>query len=267
MTVEGAECGLLGPWTFYREWQRLLRKNLVWEGVTALSEPNSVVSCFEMALMSTGSMAMFEKASAGAGGIFGALFLAWAVLMFLSGAMTRAMTGAVGLFGASFWALALALFVAGALAEAVAVALALALVGVQAQAQAKAGALVAVLDVFVYVFVAVFAARAGAGAGAGAAVDGIVLVVIEVGLLIWEEMEEDLRAIQFLSILAFPWFCWFPIVFGFTSFALYHRLYWGWQPISLFWLVFFGFCAVLWMRGKKLEEKARNPLRGVLDGQ
>jgi hypothetical protein len=30
--------GLLGPWTFYREWQRLLRKNLVWEGITALDE-------------------------------------------------------------------------------------------------------------------------------------------------------------------------------------------------------------------------------------
>jgi hypothetical protein len=26
-------------------------------------------------------------------------------------------------------------------------------------------------------------------------------------------------------------------------------------------------CPVLWMRGKKLEEKARNPLRGILDGQ
>ena len=76
----------------------------------------------------------------------------------------------------------------------------------------------------------------------------------------------DLGWIRFLSVLAFPWFCWLPIVFGFTSFALYHRLSWEWQSISLFWLVIFGFCTVLWVRGKKLEEKARNPLTGILEG-
>ncbi|MBE9260781.1 hypothetical protein IQ224_00565 [Microcystis sp. LEGE 00066] len=143
--------GLLGPWTFCREWYRLLRKNLVWEGVTAL---------------------YVAKAEAG--------------------------------------------------------------------------------------LVAVAAAAAGAGAG-----------VIVFGLGIWYQAKEktDLGWVRFLSILAFPWFCWFPIVFGFTSFALYHRLSWEWRSISLFWLVIFGFCAVLWVRGKKLEEKARNPLRGVLDGQ
>ncbi|BCU12960.1 hypothetical protein [Microcystis aeruginosa] len=30
------QLGLLGPWTFCQEWYRLLRKNLVWEGMTAL---------------------------------------------------------------------------------------------------------------------------------------------------------------------------------------------------------------------------------------
>ena len=89
------------------------------------------------------------------------------------------------------------------------------------------------------------------------------------GLGIWYQAKEKTYWlwVRFLSILAFPWFCWFPIVFGFTSFALYHRLSWEWLSISLFWLVIFGFCTVLWVRGKKLEEKARNPLRGILDGQ
>jgi hypothetical protein len=103
-------------------------------------------------------------------------------------------------------------------------------------------------------------AVAAGGAGAG---------VIGYGLGIWYLAKEktDLGWVRFLSILAFPSFCWFPIVFGFTSFALYHRLSWEWRSISLFWLVIFGFCAVLWVRGKELEEKARNPLRGILDGQ
>jgi hypothetical protein len=95
------------------------------------------------------------------------------------------------------------------------------------------------------------------------------VAAIGYGLGIWYLAKEktDLGWVRFLSILAFPWFCWFPIVFGFTSFALYHRLSWEWRSISLFWLVIFGFCTVLWVRGKKLEEKARNPLRGLLDGQ
>jgi hypothetical protein len=160
------QLGLLGPWTFCREWYRLLRKNLVWEGITALYE--AVV------------------------------------------AMAVAVAAAVG----AAWV--------GTMAVAVAVTV--------------------------------------AGAGAG---------VIGYGLGIWylAKEETDLGWVRFLSILAFPYFCWLPIVFGFTSFALYHRLSWEWRSISLFWLVIFGFCAVLWVRGKELEEKARNPLRGVLDGQ
>jgi hypothetical protein len=102
-----------------------------------------------------------------------------------------------------------------------------------------------------------------------AAVAGAGVAAIGFGLGIWYRAREKTysRWVRFLSVLAFPWFCWFPIVFGFTSFALYHRLSWEWRSISLFWLVIFGFCAVLWVRGKELEEKARNPLRGVLDGQ
>ena len=111
-----------------------------------------------------------------------------------------------------------------------------------------------------------------AGVGAVAVTVVVTLAVdmaIVFGLGIWYLAKEKTysRWVRFLSILAFPWFCWFPIVFGFTSFALYHRLSWEWQSISLFWLVIFGFCTVLWVRGKELEEKARNPLRGILDGQ
>jgi hypothetical protein len=123
--------------------------------------------------------------------------------------------------------------------------------------------------VFLY-FRSVFWAGVGAVAleWAGVAMAVAVDMAIGFGLGIWYRAREKTYWlwVRFLSILAFPWFCWFPIVFGFTSFALYHRLSWGWRPISLFWLVVFGFCAVLWIRGKKLEEKARNPLRGILEG-
>jgi hypothetical protein len=193
------QLGLLGPWTFCREWYRLLRKNLVWEGVTALYE----------AVVRAGAVAVA---------------VAWAVTVTV--AVTAAAAGAGDVAGA----------VAGAVAAAVP----------------------AILAVTGDVAVAVACAVAGAGVAA-----------IGFGLGIWYRAKEktDLGWVRFLSILAFPWFCWFPIVCGFTSFALYHRLSWEWRSISLFWLVIFGFCTVLWVRGKKLEEKARNPLRGILDGQ
>lgn len=195
------QLGLLGSWTFCQEWYRLLRKNLVWEGVTALFEDGAVVAAW-----------------AGAVALAVAVVVAWA----LYEAVVGAWAGVVGV------------------AEAVALAV----------VAAWAGAGVAVGDVAVAVAVAGVAA-------------------IGYGLGIWYLAKEktDLGWVRFLSILAFPWFCWFPIVFGFTSFALYHRLSWEWLSISLFWLVIFGFCTVLWVRGKELEEKARNPLRGILDGQ
>ncbi|MFN6210369.1 MAG: hypothetical protein ACK4ZT_08850 [Microcystis sp.] len=207
------QLGLLGPWTFCQEWYRLLRKNLVWEGVTALYEAKGVAKALAVPLAV-------------------AVGVAWAVAALLT----------VAAVGTVAWA------AAGAGDVAVAV-------GVPVAAAVSVPVIVAVAG---DVAVAVACAVAGAGVAA-----------IGSGLGIWYRAKEktDLGWVRFLSILAFPWFCWFPIVFGFTSFALYHRLSWEWQSISLFWLVIFGFCTVLWVRGKELEEKARNPLRGILDGQ
>jgi hypothetical protein len=197
------QLGLLGPWTFCREWYRLLRKNLVWEGITALYEA----------------------------------VVAMAVAVAAAAAATGAAAGAAAATGA------VPVTVAGAGAVAVAV----------VAAAAAVGAIGSGLAIWYRAKEKTYAVGGAIGSGLG----------------IWYQAKEKTYWlwVRFLSILAFPWFCWFPIVFGFTSFALYHRLSWEWRSISLFWLVIFGFCTVLWVRGKKLEEKARNPLRGILDGQ
>ncbi|GBL12883.1 hypothetical protein MTo_00172 [Microcystis aeruginosa NIES-1211] len=221
------QLGLLGPWTFCREWYRLLRKNLVWEGLIAL-----------------------DFAVVGAGLVAGVA--AVAVVVFLTAA-------AIGV-GAG----------AGVVVAAVAVAVAVAVAAASARVAGEARAVLWLQAVAMAVTLAVQLAWIVAMTEAVAvAVAGTVAGVIVFGLGIWYRAKEktDLGWVRFLSILAFPWFCWLPIVFGFTSFALYHRLSWEWQSISLFWLVIFGFCTVLWVRGKELEEKARNPLRGILDGQ
>ena len=225
------QLGLLGPWTFCREWYRLLRKNLVWEGLIALDF--AVVGAGLVAGVAAVAVVVFLTAAAiGVGAGAGVVVAAVAV------AVAVAVAAAVAWAGAGDVGVPVVVAVAAAVAVPVVVAAAVAVAGV------------AVGDVDV------------AAAVAGAAAIGF-------GLGIWYQAKEKTYWlwVRFLSILAFPWFCWLPIVFGFTSFALYHRLSWEWQSISLFWLVIFGFCTVLWVRGKELEEKARNPLRGILDGQ
>ncbi|MDB9404882.1 hypothetical protein PN470_11455 [Microcystis sp. CS-574] len=290
------QLGLLGPWTFCQEWYRQLRKNLLWAGVTEyeLADVNAavavvvavvgtvfvpVVGAVVVAVVGSrawfiavvgavvGAMygAMYGAALVGAGskskfGIWGAavsvgiVAVYWAVVGSIYGA------GLVG-FIDGFWAVTGAWF--GAVAGFWAVAGFITVVWAVALVSAVVWAVVVAVT-----GVVVVAGSVGAAAVA-VAVAGTVAGVIVFGLGIWYLAKEktDLGWVRFLSILAFPWFCWFPIVFGFTSFALYHRLSWEWQSISLFWLVIFGFCTVLWVRGKKLEEKARNPLRGILDGQ
>ena len=290
------QLGLLGPWTFCREWYRQLRKNLLWAGVTEyeLADVNAavavvvavvgtvfvpVVGAVVVAVVGSrawfiavvgavvGAMygAMYGAALVGAGskskfGIWGAavsvgiVAVYWAVVGSIYGA------GLVG-FIDGFWAVTGAWF--GAVAGFWAVAGFITVVWAVALVSAVVWAVVVAVT-----GVVVVAGSVGAAAVA-VAVAGTVAGVIVFGLGIWYLAKEktDWLWVRFLSILAFPWFCWFPIVFGFTSFALYHRLSWEWLSISLFWLVIFGFCTVLWVRGKKLEEKARNPLRGILDGQ
>ncbi|MCZ8272326.1 MAG: hypothetical protein O9314_01075 [Microcystis sp. LE19-4.1E] len=261
------QLGLLGPWTFCREWYRLLRKNLVWEGLIALDF--AVVGAGLVAVVAAVAVVVFLTAAAigvgaGAGVVVAAGAAAWA----WAGAEDGAGAWAAVAAWVGTMAVAVALAVDGAVAGAVAVPVPVTVAGAGAWAGAWAG----VVGVAVAVALAVVAAWAGAGVAVGdvavaVAVAGVAAIGYGLGIWYLAKEETDLGWVRFLSILAFPYFCWFPIVFGFTSFALYHRLSWEWQSISLFWLVIFGFCTVLWVRGKELEEKARNPLRGILDGQ
>ncbi|GBL10633.1 hypothetical protein MSj_02125 [Microcystis aeruginosa Sj] len=291
------QLGLLGSWTFCQEWYRLLRKNLVWEGVTALYELAGVNAAVVVVVAVVGPV-FVAVVGAVVVAVVGARAWFIAVVGAVVGAMYGAMYGAAlvragskskfGIWGAAvsvgimavywavvgsiygaglvgfidgFWAVTGAWF--GAVAGFWAVAGFITVVWAVALVWAVVWAVVVAVT-----GVVVVAGSVGAATVAGA-VAGAVAGVIVFGLGIWYLAKEKTYWlwVRFLSILAFPWFCWLPIVFGFTSFALYHRLSWEWQSISLFWLVIFGFCTVLWVRGKELEEKARNPLRGILDGQ
>jgi hypothetical protein len=88
-----------------------------------------------------------------------------------------------------------------------------------------------------------------------------------VGLGVWEKAIYKQDWLKYLAILAFPWFCTFPIVFIFSTLAMHDFLSWQWPQILIAWILIFGTCTALWQRGQKLDYDARNPLYGILDKQ
>ena len=87
------------------------------------------------------------------------------------------------------------------------------------------------------------------------------------GLDLWTRAEKKQDWLKYLAILAFPWFCTFPIVVIFSSLAMYDFLSWQWPQILIAWIIIFSTCTALWQRGQKLDHDARNPLYGILDKQ
>ena len=93
------------------------------------------------------------------------------------------------------------------------------------------------------------------------------LLSVGTSLGVWERAEKKKDWLKYLAILAFPWFCTFPIVFIFSSLAMHDFLSWQWPQILVAWIIIFGTCTTLWQRGQKLDHDARNPLYGILDKQ
>ncbi|NER26343.1 MAG: hypothetical protein F6J89_01460 [Symploca sp. SIO1C4] len=75
--------------------------------------------------------------------------------------------------------------------------------------------------------------------------------------------------VRFFAVLAFPWFCWFPIVGVFATLTLNRILirlallnFPAWQQTLLIEMFLCVICIFSWWQGKHLEEMSRNPLQG-----
>ena len=121
----------------------------------------------------------------------------------------------------------------------------------------------------VAVNVAVIVAWTVASAGVAVAWTGVAVAgfLSGLGLDLWTRAEKKQDWLKYLAILAFPWFCTFPIVVIFSSLAMYDFLSWQWPQILIAWIIIFSTCTALWQRGQKLDHDARNPLYGILDKQ
>ena len=194
--------------------------------------------------------------------------LVWTGIQPLYQAVASVFTFAVtfaGVFaGAGVFAIAVAIAVAGA--GIFAGAGAVASTDDSASTVALAGA-----GTVAFVFAGSFA-LAGAGAGAfvfaGAGASTVAGTVAGYGLGSWYKLQSRPRQqflFKILPILAFPWFCWLPVVFIFGSFYLHHLFSIRWLWVGLIDIFIFSVCRGLWWHGQQSEEKARNPLRrGIL---
>ena len=160
--------------------------------------------------------------------------------------------------------------VAGAVVFSVAGAIAIAFDDVGTVAGAGVGAIA-----FAIAF-AINALSAFAGIGAVTAIGpfaaAFAVAVAGAGIGAWYQLKSkpDKGHLKVLVVLAFPWFCWLPIVSILTTWALYDLLsqvspvsgFPIWQQTALGVAIVAGVWAALWHRGQWLDAKARNPFHG-----
>ncbi|WP_052035241.1 NACHT domain-containing protein [Xenococcus sp. PCC 7305] len=99
----------------------------------------------------------------------------------------------------------------------------------------------------------------------------VVFSLIGIGIGVWDRAKTKKDWIRFLAILAFPYFCWFPIVVVFSTrfmlrFLTLQSISLNWLIILGTWFIVLGTCTTLWRYGQDRERKASNPLKGILDG-
>ncbi|MEM8642881.1 MAG: hypothetical protein AAGG51_29300, partial [Cyanobacteria bacterium P01_G01_bin.54] len=75
---------------------------------------------------------------------------------------------------------------------------------------------------------------------------------------------------KLLALLAFPFYCWFPITTIFSLLGLKNLLTYlntphPWPIAIAIWLTLFTLCCLLWVWGQRKDRAARNPLHGILD--
>ncbi|MEA5450615.1 NACHT domain-containing protein [Leptolyngbya sp. CCNP1308] len=225
-----SEFGFWGGTTFVRQVTQGLSKHIIWPGIESIYE------------------ALTSKAVVGAVAV--AVTFAGFVSIAVAGFVTVTVVGFV----------------------AIAVAVTFAFAGAFAGAGAVSGAGAFIFAAFVTAFVTVFVTVSGAFAFAGAFFVAIVSAISGAGIGTWSQLKSnsDKGYPKFLTVLAFPWFCWLPIVSVLSTWALYDYLS-QFSPIGRFpiWLqtalgvaIVAGVWAALWHRGQWLDARARNPFHG-----
>jgi hypothetical protein len=110
---------------------------------------------------------------------------------------------------------------------------------------------------------AVVAALAAVAGGVPIAA-GVAIGLSALGYGAWLRVARGkIDAYRYLAVLALPFYCWLPIVAFWTTklglrFASPFEVAGAWALAALL-------VTCLWRRGRTLEERARNPLRGILD--
>lgn len=224
------EIGPLGLTTFLRQITQILHKNPIWPGMTALYQTLTERNYFSNSPISA--------------------------LSIIGGAAMVMISGLVAVFGKVIIIIIIAFAATGATAvtSAVAVTVNSAITGVM---------------VFATLCVIIGALIGNIAVIAVAVATGVCLGVT---LASWHQLKStpEKKWLKILSLFAFPWFCWLPIVTTLSTWALYDLLSQVsslssipiWQQTAVVVAAVTGLWAALWRRGQWLDARARNPFHG-----
>lgn len=248
--------GLQGPITFCREYKRLLRNQIVWNGAQAIFKTitNTKNTLFIAIICATdiaaavivtgdfGSAVILAAVFALAGALIGAFVVAFV------GSVTSDIARALGftLAGDGAGDGALAGAVGGAFAGNVGFAFTFAFSG--------AGDSTFVGDVNVVY----------SGAFIGALIGALFGAFTGAGIGYWVSQTTNQNISRYLAILAAPFFCWMPVSIWFSTLFLHRFIGFSWPKITLVWLIIVSICTLLLRHGRQQEQLAQNPLKGIL---
>lgn len=220
--------GLKGPISFFREYGRLLRNQIVWNGAQAIFDSIASSKNIRFALVVAGGasicMAIFDN-------YFLSEFFRYAFLLIMVNIFVVAIAGVAASIFAS-----------------------------RADAPTFDGTTIDTLFIFIIIFfVVIFAISTS--------IFGIITAVIAlagIGIGLWIKQATKPGFSRYFVIFSAPFFLGIPYIALFSGLLLYRVTGFLWPIFGGIFLSIVGICILLFKRGLYKERLAQNPLKGIL---
>lgn len=226
-----------GPISFFREYERLLRNQIVWNGAQAIFEAikDTFSFAFAFVVAVTGVFAF--------------------VVAVISPVVFASVVAVTGVFAVVF-------------ASAGVFVVVFASNPTFARASLRASTFTSAVPraiVFSFAVVLIF----GVASASAVVVTVVVTVVVAgtfsgIGIGFWVKQTTKPGLSRYLVILAAPFFFGSPFVVGLSALFLHRVAGFSWPIVGLVWLGIVIICTLLLRHGRQLEQLAQNPLKGIL---
>lgn len=230
--------GIWGPISLFREYGRLLRTQIVWNGVQAIFDATNNLKnaiCTVSAAVAVAIVSIFTFSSTFAVNITPvSTFTSVSLSTFTSATTSAVAIMVVGVFAA-------------------------------VSAGSTAADFVTFAKLVCTIFGTIFAAVIFLTTTTVSATAIFVAILSAgIGLGLWVRQSTEPKFIRYFAILASPFFFGSPVVVWFSTLFMHKVDGFSWPIIGLVWLGIVGFCTLLLTLGRRKERLAKNPLKGIL---